>query len=109
LVAIVLFREELVVGAQVLELAQQRVPVVKQRVQVVQLFIVFEVLNPCWVYGSRIRQILLVHFIYEPIICAKILCRHWQAPSVLITAISLSAETGLHKHDLTLTGRDWPH
>jgi hypothetical protein len=37
LVAIVLFREELVVVAPVLELAQQRVQVVKQLVQVVQL------------------------------------------------------------------------
>ena len=52
---------------------------------------------------------MLVHFIYEPIICAKILCRHWQAPSALFTSLSLSAETPLHKHDLTLTRRDRPH
>ena len=52
---------------------------------------------------------MLVHLIDEPIICTKILCRHWQTPSVLVTPPSLSALARMKKPDQGAIGRDWPH
>jgi NAD(P)-dependent dehydrogenase (short-subunit alcohol dehydrogenase family) len=52
---------------------------------------------------------MLVHLIDEPIICTKILCRHWQTPSALVTPPSLSALARMKKPDQAAIGRDWPH
>jgi hypothetical protein len=49
---------------------------------------------------------LLVHLIDEPIICTKILCRHWQTPFALVTPPSLSALARMIKLDCRLIGRD---